>query len=57
MSRRKLTERNIRNIQKSQSTYYISIPIEFIKELEWQERQKVVVSCRGKTIIIKDWEK
>ena len=46
MARRELEKRNIRNIQRSHGTYYISIPIE-----------KVVVKKRGKSIIIKDWEK
>ena len=43
MGRRKVGKENIRNIQKSQSTYYISIPRILIKKLRWRERQKVVV--------------
>lgn len=58
MTRRKIDKRNVRNIQKSHSTYYITIPLELIKDLKWQERQKVEVYKYGKDkIIIKDWEK
>jgi len=57
MPRRKLTDKNIRNIYKNQRTYYVSIPIEFIKELEWQDRQKVTVRKSGKKLIIEDWKK
>lgn len=58
MARRDLTKRNIRNIQKSHGTYYITIPVDLIKDLKWQERQKVEVYKYGKDkIIIKDWEK
>ena len=58
MPRRKLQERNIRNIQRSNGMYYISIPIEIMKDLKWRERQKVVVVRYGKgKVIIKDWKK
>ena len=56
MPRRQLVNKNVRNIQKNQRTYSVSIPVEFIKELKWQERQKVVVRKSGKKLIIEDWE-
>lgn len=55
MGRRKVGKENIRNIQKSQSTYYISIPKALMKKLRWRERQKVVVTKLGKGLRIKDW--
>jgi bifunctional DNA-binding transcriptional regulator/antitoxin component of YhaV-PrlF toxin-antitoxin module len=56
MSRRALKYKNIRNIQKNQSTYYVSLPIEAVRELGWKERQKVVITKRGKKLIIEDWK-
>lgn len=58
MARRKLNKRNIRNIQRSHGTYYISVPISIIRSLRWREHQKVVVKRFGKNrIIISDWKK
>jgi antitoxin component of MazEF toxin-antitoxin module len=58
MPRRKIHKRHIRNIQRSRGgTYLISIPVDVMRKLKWQERQKVEVKLRGKTITIKDWKK
>jgi len=58
MARRKLSKRHIRNIQKSSQTYYVTIPIDIMRDLSWQERQKVEVRRFGKNrIIIADWKK
>jgi antitoxin component of MazEF toxin-antitoxin module len=56
MARRRLNKNNVRNIQRSHGSYYITIPIDLIRDLKWQERQKVEVEKFGKDkIIIKDW--
>jgi len=55
MPRRKLKNKNVRNIQKNQRTYSVSLPVEAVKELGWKERQKVVVKRRGKKLTIEDW--
>ncbi|MCK5708606.1 MAG: AbrB/MazE/SpoVT family DNA-binding domain-containing protein [Candidatus Aureabacteria bacterium] len=48
----------IRKITKTGNyTYYITIPREYIKELGWRKKQKVVVKLEGKRIIIEDWKK
>jgi antitoxin component of MazEF toxin-antitoxin module len=48
----------IRKINKTaKRSYGVVIPKEFIKKLNWKERQKLVLSLRGKTIRIKDWQK
>jgi len=48
----------VRKINKTaKRSYSVVIPMEFIKKLKWQERQKVVLTRRGKTITIKDWKK
>lgn len=57
MARRKLKNRNVRNIQKNQRTYYVTLPVEAVKKLGWKERQKVVVKKKGRTLVIKDWKR
>ncbi len=55
-TRRKLEERNIRKITKvaGGSSFSVTLPIDMVRELKWKEKQKVVVSLRGKTISVKD---
>ena len=57
MGRRK--NENIRKVQKSHSTYYLSIPIEIARAMKLRERQKMVFDYddKSKKIIIKDWKK
>ncbi len=61
MARRKLSQRNIRKLSKmgGGKSYGITLPISFIRQLKWRERQKLVVELdkRRKTIRIKDWKK
>jgi len=58
MGTRKSGEQNIRSITQNRTgTYQISLPIQLIRELNWQQRQKVVVSKRGDKLIIRDWKK
>ena len=57
MPRRKIQDRNIRKITKSGGgSYYVTIPIELMREVRWKERQKVIVKKRGKGLSIIDWE-
>ncbi len=58
MGRRKIEDRNIRNLQKTAggSTYIVSLPIETIRELGWKTKQKLVVKKYGDGILIKDWK-
>jgi bifunctional DNA-binding transcriptional regulator/antitoxin component of YhaV-PrlF toxin-antitoxin module len=50
--------RFIRKINKTaKRSYSVIIPMKIIKKLGWKERQKIVLSLRGKVITIKDWEK
>jgi len=59
MGRRKIENRNIRNLQKTAggSTYIVSLPIEVIRELKWKVKQKLVVKRYGDGFLIKDWKK
>ena len=47
--------REIRKVTRiAKRSYGVVIPMEFIKKLGWKERQKIVVTLRGKKITIKD---
>lgn len=37
--------------------YSVIIPVEFIRHLKWRERQKLDITLKGDTLIIKDWKK
>ena len=56
--RRKITDRNIRKLLKSNNgSYRLTVPIEMVKELGWKEKQKVVFEKKGDSLKIKDWKK
>jgi len=57
MARRAIPEENVRNIQKSNRSYYVTLPIQIVREFGWKEGQKVVVEKRGREIVIKDWKR
>jgi len=53
---RKSEDKNIRKLAKSgKISLAVTIPRDFIVELGWREKQKVVVKEQGKTIIISYW--
>ena len=56
MARRKIENRNTRKLYKHDTSYAVTLPIEIIRELGWQDNQKVEVRRYGKKIIIEDWE-
>ena len=52
MSRNK----NIRKLTKlGGHSLGLTLPIDLVRELNWRERQKVVVKKVGKKIIVEDW--
>jgi len=56
MPRGKFEDKSIRKLTKlGGKSIAVTIPIEIIRKLKWQERQKVVVKLRGKKITIEDW--
>ena len=61
MSRRKLENENVRKLSRvgNGKTYTITLPIEGIRKLNWQKKQKVVVEVdyKRKRFVIKDWIK
>jgi len=59
VTRRKLKDRNIRKLTRTGRGKSISVtlPIEFMRELKWRDKQKVVIKKRGNRLIIEDWVK
>ncbi|OHA04984.1 MAG: hypothetical protein A2934_04080 [Candidatus Sungbacteria bacterium RIFCSPLOWO2_01_FULL_47_10] len=60
MARPKAKDKNIRKLTRlgnGGGSLGLTIPIEFVHALKWRERQKVVVSKRGKTLRVADWKK
>ena len=55
MGRRTISEENIRILQKSKGSYYITLPIEYVRMLGWKDGQKVRVKKDGAKLIIEDW--
>lgn len=52
-----MNKTNTRSIQKLGGSYYVTLPIELVRELGWKEKQKVVITkALGKKIEIKDWK-
>ncbi len=57
MGRADLSDKNVRKLQRTGEngqSYMVTLPKELIAELGWQKKQKVVVTRRGKELIIKD---
>ena len=57
MGRRK--NENIRKVQRNKGTYFVSIPIDVVRDMKLREQQKVVVEYekRAGKIVIRDWKK
>lgn len=52
----KAGEHNVRVLQKNNTgSYSVSLPVEVIRALKWQQGQKLTVEKRGKTLVIQDW--
>ena len=53
-----MKSKEVRKLTKTGDyTYYVTIPREFISELGWKKKQKVMVKRVGQRIIIEDWVK
>ncbi len=59
MSRNRIEDHNIRKLSKMAggTSYGVTLPIEYVRALRWQEHQKLVIRKSGKKLIIEDWEK
>ncbi len=58
MGRKSLENRNVRKLTKTGGGKSISVtlPIEYIRELKWKDRQKVIVKKKDKSLIVSDWK-
>jgi len=58
MARRKYGENQIRSLRKISggTSYGITIPMEYIRKLNWKAKQKLEVKLFRDRIIIRDWE-
>jgi antitoxin component of MazEF toxin-antitoxin module len=55
---RKINDQGIRKLTKvGRLSIAVTIPLGIIRELGWQEKQKVMVKKKGSQIIISDWKK
>lgn len=51
----KAGQQNRRTLSKNNTgTYTLSVPIEVVRQLKWQDGQKLVLEKRGKTVVITD---
>jgi hypothetical protein len=58
MANRSINERNVRSLMRNKGgTYLLSLPIEFVKNLKWKEKQKLTITVKGKSIVVSDWKK
>jgi antitoxin component of MazEF toxin-antitoxin module len=57
MPTQKYSKRNIRKIIKlGEGSLAVTLPKEFSEKLKLKEKQKVKMSLKGRSIIIKDWK-
>ena len=51
-----LSKQRIRKLTRTGTvSYTVNMPKDFIKNLGWKERQRLTVTLRGKSIVIKDY--
>ncbi|HEX9679427.1 MAG TPA: hypothetical protein VGA08_02290 [Candidatus Saccharimonadales bacterium] len=60
MGRRKINKQYIRKIGKIGSqknhSYYVTLPVAYIRSLGWREGQKIVVKKVGAKVSLLDWQ-
>lgn len=57
MGNRSAEDKRTRTITKNNSgSYNVTLPIDLIRQLCWQNHQQVVIQRRGKKLIIEDRE-
>ncbi len=56
--RKKPAKSYVRHLTKiaGGTSYALVIPMDYVKNLGWKDRQKLVVRKYGKRLIIEDWE-
>lgn len=57
MGAKKSTQTNIRKITKvGRQSLAVTLPIDLVRKLGWREKQRIVVTMKGKTLTIKDYK-
>lgn len=60
MARRSINKRNIRKLgtigNASQPSYYVTLPIEFIRGLGWKSTQRLNIRKHGSKLVIEDFD-
>ncbi len=58
MARQKIEDSNIRKLTRTGGgkSIGVTLPIEYVRELGWKDRQKVVVKKQGQKLVIEDWK-
>lgn len=59
MKRETISHTQVRKLSKvaSGASYSVTLPIAFVRHLGWRERQKLDITLKGDTLIIKDWKR
>ena len=58
MKKQNLSKTKTHKLTRSgNNSYYVTLPIEFVRQLEWRERQKLNITLKGNKLIIEDWKK
>jgi antitoxin component of MazEF toxin-antitoxin module len=47
--------RKLQRTGENGGSYTVTLPRDFIEQLGWQKRQKVVIKLDGKKLTIQDW--
>lgn len=45
-------EKNLRRIQKIKRSYYVTLPISYVREFGWDKKREVVIRKAGKKLFI-----
>lgn len=52
----KAGQHNVRVLQKNNTgSYSVSLPVEVVRQMRWQQGQKLTVEKRGNALLIQDW--
>ena len=58
MARQKLEDRNVRKLTRTGrgKSVSVTLPIEYVRDLGWKDKQKVVITKKGSALVIEDWK-
>ncbi|PIR96170.1 MAG: hypothetical protein COT92_02550 [Candidatus Doudnabacteria bacterium CG10_big_fil_rev_8_21_14_0_10_42_18] len=54
---KKIINRHIRKLTKQGKwSLSVTLPIDLVAKMKWKEKQRVVVTLKGSSFIIRDWK-